>query len=99
MKEFRTGSKIVPKSSFSVQNIYTIYALGEPGPNGYPAWVKFGHGHGQIIDLEYYKLWFEPGYFRLKLHPESDVKFFRTEPNDLDSLYERVQVIPVDEED
>jgi hypothetical protein len=38
---------------------------------------------------------FEPGYFRLKLHPVADVLWFCVNPNDLDDLYERVEVTPV----
>jgi hypothetical protein len=99
MEEFKVGSKIVPKSSFSVQNVYTVYAVGEPSQNGYPAWVKFGNGFGEIVNLEYMKLYFEPGYLRSKGSPRGDVKYFHAEPDNFKKNYDRVEVSVVEEDD
>jgi len=102
MEEFKVGSKIVPKSSFSVQSVFTIYAIGEPNQNGYPAWVKFGNGFGEIVNLEYMKLYFEPGYFRLNTRKtraagdRTDVRWYQEDPG---ADYERVTVTEVKEDD
>lgn len=100
MQEFKVGSKVVPASSFVTQDIYTIIAIGEPGESGYPAWVKARHqAFGCIMDLEYMKHYFEPGYYRLKLHEHADVKYYTSDPNDIDDVYERMDVTTWEEDD
>lgn len=61
-----------------------------------------GNSRGLVFTVPRYRLEirekpsFVPGYFRLKLHTSSDVRFHWKDPNDLDDLYERVEVTPVD---
>lgn len=89
--EFKVGDKVVPKSSFVVQDIRTIKALGEHTINGYPAWVTSrGSDFGQIIDLEYMKVYFEPGFFQLKYDRKADVVYKTSDPG---PNYRRVTVV------
>jgi len=103
MAEFKVGDKVIPKSSFAVRDVSVIKALGEPGINGYPAWTKAAHqAFGQITDLEYMKLYFEPGYFRLNTRKtraagdRTDVRWYQEDPG---ADYERVEVYVVEEDD
>lgn len=102
-EKFKVGDRVIPKSSFAVQDIYTIIAVGEPSIQGYPAWLKtHSQAFGQITDLEYMKLYFEPGYFRLNTRKtraagdRTDVRWYQEDPG---ADYERVTVTKVKEDD
>jgi hypothetical protein len=95
MEEFKAGDKVIPKSTFAVQEIGVIIAVGEPTINGYPAWVKYFHQKfGQIKDLEYMTKYFEPGFFQLKSDSKADAMYKTSDPG---PLYRRVTLTVVED--
>jgi hypothetical protein len=95
MEDFKVRDKVIPKSTFAVQEVGEILALGEPGINGYPAWIKYHHQKfGQIKDLEYMTKYFEPGFFQLRFDRKADVVYKTSDPG---PSYQRVSLTVVED--
>jgi hypothetical protein len=99
MEEFKVGDKVVPKSDCAIQDVYTILAIGKPGIDGHPAWLKsYRQKFGTIMDLKRMKIYFEPGYFRLKSYTYTNTAVIEYMTEDPGPGYVRMNVSVAEED-